>query len=140
MTFNLYRPKNSQKKKKFRKKKSLSKKIFSKKGGFLRELFTNVATKAGSCSANDQTACDSTNKISQIRQQQQSDSQFDTNSQPVSPAADNTNQTTQGQSDADYSNQQFQEAQKNYCSVMSKTRGIRCGGRKRKTLKFKKKN
>lgn len=112
----------------------------SKKGGFLREFFTsNITTPAGSCSANDQAACSSTNKISEIRQQQQSDAQFDTNRPTVSPAADNTNSTTQCQSDTNYSNLQFKKAQENYCAVMQKSKGTRCGGRKKRTFKFKKK-
>ena len=36
-------------------------------------------------------------------------------------------------------NHVFKKAQDNYCAAMSKSRGIRCGGRKKKTLKFKKK-
>lgn len=126
MTFKL------SKRKRQRRIKAKLKKSISKKGGSLKELFTTVSTAAGSCTSTNSSTCSSTNKISQIRQQQQSDSQYDTNSQTVSAAADNINQTTQCQSDTNYSNQQFEQSQKNYCDVMSKSTGTRCGGGKKK--------
>lgn len=139
MTLKVLRPKKSLKKKK--KNTNKIKKRLSKKGGFLREFFSsNITTPAGVCSANDTTACESTNKLSEIRQQQQSDAQFDKYNQPVLPAADNTNKTTQCQSDTNYSQQQFKKIQQNYCDAMARTRGTRCGGaRKKKSLRLNRK-